>query len=467
MSFRRMHIVGEICADVPEQLCKRAMNLESIKTARGWAAWQSAIQPASSSEAVKCAGYVRSQYVRCKPAIQAAYRKAMIKAAFQREAALRKQTVKQLPKPIKADIRKSIDDALFASSTPAVKSLELAYEVGKPFLLADCMTENEHDVLAMEFRHATGGLLHATTIPVWCSLKGIQARDFHAWNFRDDEESDDGTLADDFLTWLWAASVNGQGMFTDVFVDGPITLEGECERGPKLVGLKQGTPTLGSELVATLRDGKKITKAEVTLIIGQHPFSGMVDNTLAFRGVRLPLSVENDQEGMFLERMVFAGSWIDSFYRIVDAYIAERRDQAAWDKRTRSIRTLLQEQSVSPRAKVVVTKEVPAPDATRGVSPLEIVVDMDVKCTACGKPGATKSGRCLSCLSQISEELVTAAVDIIKETQRASVSSIQRRLRIGYSMAANIMDLLEERGMVGPALGSKPREILMPMEGGK
>jgi S-DNA-T family DNA segregation ATPase FtsK/SpoIIIE len=62
-------------------------------------------------------------------------------------------------------------------------------------------------------------------------------------------------------------------------------------------------------------------------------------------------------------------------------------------------------------------------------------------------------------------ELLEMAVQIIRETHRASTSSLQRRLRIGYTRAARIMDVLEERGIVGPARGSDPREILIDLDG--
>jgi S-DNA-T family DNA segregation ATPase FtsK/SpoIIIE len=48
---------------------------------------------------------------------------------------------------------------------------------------------------------------------------------------------------------------------------------------------------------------------------------------------------------------------------------------------------------------------------------------------------------------------------IVLETQKASASFLQRRLRIGYSRAARLIDMLEEKGIVGPADGAKPREI--------
>ena len=57
-------------------------------------------------------------------------------------------------------------------------------------------------------------------------------------------------------------------------------------------------------------------------------------------------------------------------------------------------------------------------------------------------------------------ELYQQAIEVLKSTRRASTSMLQRRLRIGYNRAARIMEILEEKGIVGPENGSSPREIL-------
>lgn len=62
------------------------------------------------------------------------------------------------------------------------------------------------------------------------------------------------------------------------------------------------------------------------------------------------------------------------------------------------------------------------------------------------------------------DEMLPAAVDIILETGQASVSMLQRRLRLGYARAARIVDEMEEKGIVGPFVGSKPRAILITKE---
>jgi S-DNA-T family DNA segregation ATPase FtsK/SpoIIIE len=62
------------------------------------------------------------------------------------------------------------------------------------------------------------------------------------------------------------------------------------------------------------------------------------------------------------------------------------------------------------------------------------------------------------------EDLYRQALDVLKSTRRASTSMIQRRLRIGYNRAARIMDLMEEKGIVGPENGSSPREIIADLD---
>ncbi len=62
------------------------------------------------------------------------------------------------------------------------------------------------------------------------------------------------------------------------------------------------------------------------------------------------------------------------------------------------------------------------------------------------------------------EELVTKVLEIIKQERRASTSLFQRRLRLGYTRAARIVDILEQRGIIGPRDGAKDREILVDLE---
>ena len=59
------------------------------------------------------------------------------------------------------------------------------------------------------------------------------------------------------------------------------------------------------------------------------------------------------------------------------------------------------------------------------------------------------------------DELLPDAVDVVLELKQASVSSLQRKLKLGYSRAARIVDQMEQLGVVGPYEGSKPRKVLI------
>ncbi|QUL52575.1 DNA translocase FtsK 4TM domain-containing protein [Paenibacillus tritici] len=62
------------------------------------------------------------------------------------------------------------------------------------------------------------------------------------------------------------------------------------------------------------------------------------------------------------------------------------------------------------------------------------------------------------------DELYEQAVQIVLEAKQASVSLLQRRMRVGYTRAARLIDSMEARGVIGPYEGSKPREVLMSLE---
>lgn len=76
-----------------------------------------------------------------------------------------------------------------------------------------------------------------------------------------------------------------------------------------------------------------------------------------------------------------------------------------------------------------------------------------------GSMGGTEAG-----FDEAEDELLPDAKEVVIRAQKASASLLQRRLRIGYARAARILDIMEEQGIIGPAEGAKPREILVKGE---
>jgi len=78
--------------------------------------------------------------------------------------------------------------------------------------------------------------------------------------------------------------------------------------------------------------------------------------------------------------------------------------------------------------------------------------------------GSKRTGQTLE--GEEKDPLFQEALKIISQYDRASASLLQRRLSIGYARAARILDQLEAEGVVGPAEGSKPREVLIRSQEG-
>ena len=94
----------------------------------------------------------------------------------------------------------------------------------------------------------------------------------------------------------------------------------------------------------------------------------------------------------------------------------------------------------------------------------QIMEDIERKAAQTGNKTVTASDPEPNSAETDHDEMLPAAVDVILETKQASVSMLQRRLKLGYARAARIVDEMAEMGIVGPFQGSKPRDILITKE---
>ncbi len=94
----------------------------------------------------------------------------------------------------------------------------------------------------------------------------------------------------------------------------------------------------------------------------------------------------------------------------------------------------------------------------------QVMEEIERKAVQTGNKAATAADPEPNADEMDGDEMLPAAVDVILETGQASVSMLQRRLKLGYARAARIVDEMEEKGIVGPFQGSKPRTILITKE---
>ena len=150
-----------------------------------------------------------------------------------------------------------------------------------------------------------------------------------------------------------------------------------------------------------------------------------------------------DQGGA--ERLVGQGDMLlldpksSSPHRIQGAWVSEdevKRVVGAWRKQSEQLKQKSETDEISTELSITDT-----PSSTFGDS----------------IPGGTTG-------DSDDDELLVKAIDLVVDSQLGSTSMLQRKLRVGFARAGRIMDLLEERGIVGPSEGSKPREVLISAE---
>ncbi len=90
--------------------------------------------------------------------------------------------------------------------------------------------------------------------------------------------------------------------------------------------------------------------------------------------------------------------------------------------------------------------------------------DPDASMSDDGEEDAAADAEAAEPGGEVDDELLPNALEVIRMTRRASTTMLQRRLRVGYTRAARLMDILEERGVVGPQMGSGTREILIDLD---
>lgn len=303
-------------------------------------------------------------------------------------------------------------------------------------------------------------------------------------------------------------------------LDGPLELRADGKK----VTIKSGNAMIDTETKASLEDGLTLGRGKFMLVRGEEVWNCTLDaDDMVIRGMKLPQTETFDVHGKFSERLVLMAVFEAALSHLFQCYCEERSKASNWKNMVRSINEWIAErpcrrpaagneppnqhngasgdglgellkaanmaeqlkqrrtdlrrliknydESVEPYIQALETymtmhcrknaiktaihmaKALQEEHASDVAVQLQLVAALHVL--------ESKKDEQAVPVDPVDEELVDQAKEVIRQTGRASTSSLQRRLRIGYTRAARIMDLLEERGVVGPPNGNGPREVLV------
>lgn len=200
-------------------------------------------------------------------------------------------------------------------------------------LFAEVLSDKQVDKLTAAIYEANKAPL--TTLDPLCLAAiahGFDTRDLSPIQIAP-QTPDNSDVGAEFLTWAWYFSETQGGVFNDLsfMIEGPLVLTRDGQ-GAHQVTLKGGTPEISSEVKNALLAGKLLSKCKLLVARGSETWNCTVDDTFAFRGLKVPAGEKLEPISAFEERMLKTDEFIKWFFELYGKFISLRRDPAVWSK---------------------------------------------------------------------------------------------------------------------------------------
>ena len=351
LSFRLFYLNRSFDASLAERFAAHAAPpIETLgrDPIQGWVAGRHLLDTDLSEENCVFGGYLHATLMRAERKIPEALLRAHCR--LEEEVRLRATQSSSLPRQVRSEIRQEIVERLLPTMPPTLTGIPVAVDFRNDRVLAGALSDQQIERFAPFFRE-TAGVLPMTLNPETAALrrKQINANDLTPTTFSSDPNlSPDAemNLGMDFLTWLWWWWESEGGTFRGskagppfgMMLEGPMTFFREGQGAHEAV-LRKGNPMNSREAGAALLCGKRLKRVKFILAQGETLWSAQVDDTFAFRSLKLPKCEQLDLSGQFQERMLHIETFVDVFLGLYDRFLDQRASPADWKKTLTTVRS--------------------------------------------------------------------------------------------------------------------------------
>ena len=271
-----------------------------------------------------------------------------VKCQAEYEVEKQARGVEHLPKMVRSEIKERISEQLKPSMPPSISGITVVADREEGRVFASCMSDAQIDALSNYINIALEQRPVLMTPETAAITAGINPAELECCSFSPDlsvEPPAESSLGMDFLTWLWfnwdvngaVQEVGGHDLFSYMLA-GPVSFYREGEGAHEAL-LRKGAPLGCREAAAALMAGKKIKKVKFVLAHGDKVFSATVDDSFAFRSVKLPKIEAFGCGGLFAERMRLLQLFVNDWFLLYNRFLSLRGAGGTWMMSVEQMRT--------------------------------------------------------------------------------------------------------------------------------
>ena len=340
-SFRMLYVPRALPRDAAERFAAHAAPpLESLGDGglTGWVGHRHLLDRKITEDNARLGGHLRLNLMKAERKIP----ESLLRAECRMEelAQMAAQGVERLKQSERTAIRRQVLDRLLPVMPPTLKGIPFLHDAEANLVYAGALSDAQLDAFQVYWARTFGfALIPLGPETAAAARRQVRVREWAGVSFSPEVEDDEAVPrpGPEFFTWLWYVAEARGGMMKlgeagdfAIAIEGPLLFAAEGGGAHEIV-IRKGEPLLGAETKAALLSGKKLRRARLMLVRGEHSWAGTLDaETFVLRGLKLPEGEKLDAISRFQERVILLGIFRDAFLTLYDRFVDERVNAKTW-----------------------------------------------------------------------------------------------------------------------------------------